>query len=120
MALLRQFQEFLHDLVLLFPGLLQVGGELGDDAITLLQGSLKVLELEERHTRGNKSQQKEERGMEVGKKNYIQKKKNSNSARGSLSFGRAMKKEKQLNGWIKPFKILTVFYTNYSRSPKYF
>lgn len=45
LALLRQFQEFLHDFILLFSSLLQVGGELRDDAIALLQGSLKVLEL---------------------------------------------------------------------------
>lgn len=45
LALFRQFQEFLHDLVLLFPSLLEVGGELGDDAISLLQSSLKVLQL---------------------------------------------------------------------------
>lgn len=46
LALLCKFQEFFHDFVFLITSLLKISRELGDDAISLLQSSLKVLQLE--------------------------------------------------------------------------
>jgi len=46
LALLCKFQEFIHDFVFLFASLLDISRQLGDDAIALLQSSLKVLQLE--------------------------------------------------------------------------
>lgn len=47
LALLSHLQELPHDLVLLFARLLQIGCQLCDDAVSLLQGSLEVLQLED-------------------------------------------------------------------------
>lgn len=45
LALLGQLQKLLHDLVLLLSSLLEVSSQLGDDAVPLFQGSLKILKL---------------------------------------------------------------------------
>jgi len=48
LALRSHLQELPHDVLLLLPGLLQVGRQLGDDGVPLLQRRLKVLKLGDR------------------------------------------------------------------------